>query len=458
MDASIVLARNIVQVNYDDIPGEAIEAAKRDILDTLGVAVAGSNAPGGREIMGLVREWGGKEESTVIMHSQRVPSPYAALVNGTMAHALDFEDSHEGVVLHAGVSVIPAAFAVAERVGKVSGKELLTAVTSGVDVVCRLGEASNQSPSIIGWHYTSLYGIFGAAAAAGKLLELDEQQMVNAFGIAYSQAAGNFQCVIDGALSKRLQAGFAASGGLTSSLMASRGLTGARNTLEGEKGLYQVYHHGDYNPKRLTAGLGKHFAIVDLSFKPYPCCRNCHPFIDATLALAAEHNLAADNVEEISIRCGEVARLLCEPLDIKQKPRVLVDAQFSIPWAVATALVKRKVALEDFTPEAITNPVVLRVASKVKAEVEPQMETRGTSPALVEIKMKDSSVIYSKREDIAKGNPKKPMSWGELCHKFSDCARHGAKPVSQDSVEKAISLLADLEKVEDVGEIIRLLG
>jgi 2-methylcitrate dehydratase PrpD len=458
MDASIILAKNIVRINYDDIPSQAIEAAKKDILDTLGVAVAGSSVPGGKEIMGFVRAWGRKEESTVIMQSHRAPCCYAALVNGTMAHALDFDDAYESAILHAGVTVIPAAFAVAERIGKVTGKDFIAAVTSGIDTVCRLGDASNKNPSELGFMYTSLYGIFGAAAAAGKLLGLDERQMVNAFGIAYSQAAGNFQCIIDGALSKRLQAGFATSAGLISALMAGEGLTGSKDSFEGEKGLYPLYNQGDYNPKHLTAELGKHFAAVDLTFKPYPCCRNCHPFIDATLALAVEHDIVADNVGEISVRCGEVAISLCEPIDVKRKPRVLVDAQFSIPWVVATTLVKRKVTLEDFTPEAITNPEVLQVASKVNAEVDPQMETRGTSPALVEIRMKDTNVTHSRREDIAKGHPQKPMSWGELCDKFNDCARHGAKPMPQDNIEKVISLLTDLEKVEDVSEIIRLLG
>ena len=133
-------------------------------------------------------------------------------------------------------------------------------------------------------------------------------------------------------------------------------------------------------PERLTANLGKHFAVVDLSFKPYPCCRNCHPFIDATLALVSEHRIDYADVEAISVHCGEGVRLLCEPLDIRQKARVPVDAQFSIPWAVATSLVKGKVTIEDFTPEAIINTTVLEVASKVKAEIDPQMESKARRP------------------------------------------------------------------------------
>jgi 2-methylcitrate dehydratase PrpD len=458
LDASIVLANHLVNTEYENLPSKVIEATKRDVLDTLGVAVAGSNALGGREILALVREWGGKEESTVIMHNLKVPSPYAALVNATMAHALDFDDAHEIFILHAGVTTIPAAFAAAERVGKVSGKNFINAISLGIDVICRLGEASNKNPSELGFMYTSLYGIFGAAAAAGKILGLDEQQMVNAFGIAYSQASGNFQCIADGALTKRMQAGFAASSGLSSALLASKGLTGARNSFEGVKGLFQVYHHGDYNPQPLTANLGKHFGITDLSFKPYPCCRNCHPFIDATLTLVNEYNITALSVDEILVRCGEVARLLCEPIEVKQKPRVIVDAQFSIPWVIATALVKKKVTLEDFTDQAISNPQTIQIASKVRIEIDPQMDNRGTTSAFVQIKMKDTHEVFSRRENIAKGNPEKPISWNELYDKFKDCLGHGARPLPKDIVQKLTDLLCNLDQVQDVSQIIQLIG
>jgi len=458
MDASILLAQNIVRSHYDDIPVEVPEAIKKDILDTLGVAIAGSSAPGGREIMELILEWGGKEESTVIMLGHRVPSPYAALVNGTMAHALDFDDAHEKYVLHAGVTVIPAAFAVAERVGQVSGKEFITALSLGIDVICRLGAASIRNPSDLGHMYTSLYGVFGATAAAGKILGLDEQEMVNAFGIAYSQASGNFQCIVDGALTKRMQAGFASSSGVTSALLASKGLTGAKNSFEGLKGLFQVYHRGEYDPQPLTFDLGKNLGVTGLSFKPYPCCRNCHPFIDATLALAEEHNINPDNIDEILVRCGEVARILCEPLLQRQQPRVVVDAQFSIPWVVATALVKRKVTLEDFTPEAILNPSIKRITSKITAEVDPQMDSRGTTSAFVQIRMKDSRAVCSRREDLAKGNPEKPMSFDEICDKFRNCTHYGVKTMSVKKASRVINMIRDLEKVNDVSQIIRLLG
>ncbi|MBN2062752.1 MAG: MmgE/PrpD family protein [Deltaproteobacteria bacterium] len=458
MDAIIELVKSIVKTEFIDLPDEAVYAAKMDILDTIGVTIAGSGVAGGRELMGLIGDWGGKEESSVIMYDMKVPSPHAALVNGTMAHALDYDDAHEGVILHAGVTVIPAALAIAERTGNVDGRKFLSAVVSGIDVICRLGEASNISPSELGFMYTSLYGIFGAAVACGKLLGFDEERMLNAVGIAYSQAAGNFQCIADGALTKRMQAGFAAMGGVNSALIASMGLTGARNSLEGEKGLFQVYLRGNYDPAKLTANLGKHFGVVDLSFKPYPCCRNCHPFIDATLELANENDIPVDNVEEVRATCSEVARLLCEPLEAKQRPRTFVDAQFSIPWVIATALVKRKVSLRDFTPEAILDESVIRISSNVKTFVDPRMEARTTTPAIIEIKMKGSGKIFSKRVDIAKGNPAEPMSWQELCEKFKDCAGCGVRDIPKENVNKLLDIFSGFEDVEDISNVIRLIS
>jgi 2-methylcitrate dehydratase PrpD len=458
MDASILLSANAVKVTYDDIPRQAVDIAKKDILDTLGVAVAGSSVPGGREIVELQELWGGNQESTVIMFRRRVPSPYAALANGTMSHALDYDDAHESV-LHAGTTVIPAAFAIAERVGRISGKEFITAVTLGIDVVCRLGKATNKHPTESGWLYTPLYGIFGAATAAGKLLGLNEQQMVNAFGIAYSQAAGNQQCVPDGALTKRLQAGFAASNGVLSALMASRGLTGTRDTLEGEYGLYQVYHRGDYDPTPLTTDLGSYFATVELIFKPYPCCLGNHSAIDATLALIKEHCLTAEDIDEILVRCSEEnARLLFKPLEIKQKPRVFIDAQFSIPWAVATALVKGKFTMDDITPEAISNPAVLQVAERVKCKVDRKLVKNLKLSVILEAKRKGRRQMYSKRVDIAKGHPKNPMSWEELATKFRDCGSHAIRPLAKSRMEKVISLIANLEEVKNVAEIIWFLS
>ncbi|MBN1849925.1 MAG: MmgE/PrpD family protein [Deltaproteobacteria bacterium] len=457
MDASYRLAKNLVKLGYHDLPAETIEIAKKDILDTLGVAIAGSSESGGKELMTLVGEWGGKEESTVIMFGMKVPAPFAALVNGTTAHSLDYDD----VILstgHVGVSIIPAAFSIAERKGNVNGKDLITAVVLGIDVECRLGEASKPLALGPGWLYTPLYGVFGAASVAGKLLNLDEDQMVNAFGIAYSHAAGTRQPIVDGALSKRMAAGLASQAGVFSALAASKGITGAKNCFEGKFGLFNVYHRGEYDNKTLLADLGKYFPIVNLGFKVFPACSATETAIEATLALVKEHKIRPEDVEQIIVHASEYSRNVCEPLEIKQNPRVTVDAQFSIPWVVATALMKGKVTIENFTAEAIKDPIILDVARKVIPRVDAEVRGKDIFPAIVEIKMKASDTVYSRREDVATGHPDKPLSWDDLASKFRDCATHGRKPLPDQKIEYIIQAIHELGNVDDVAEIIGLMG
>ncbi|MFH1486358.1 MAG: MmgE/PrpD family protein, partial [Chloroflexota bacterium] len=215
MDAAVALAKNAARTRYSDIPVEAVEATKKDIIDTLGTTMAGSAAAGGREIAELMRESGCGGKSTILVYGGKVCAENAAMANGSMGHALDYDDTHDAAILHVGVTTVPAAFAIAEQIGRVNGRDFITAVTLGIDVICRLGLANKEGPAEPGgWILTPLYGYFGAAIAAGKLLGLDEVGLINAMGIAYSQTAGNHRCIDDGALTKRMQAGFAAKGGV----------------------------------------------------------------------------------------------------------------------------------------------------------------------------------------------------------------------------------------------------
>jgi 2-methylcitrate dehydratase PrpD len=241
-------------------------------------------------------------------------------------------------------------------------------------------------------------------------------------------------------------------------MMAQKGITGAKNVLEGRYGLFNVYHRGEYNPEVLTASLGEKYEVVDLSFKPYPCCRNDHPSIDATIALLHEHKIKTEEVESVTIRVSSGAvKALCEPLDIKRNPRTIVDAQFSIPWAVAVALAYGKVGLDAFTEQAIKDRAILSLSNKVTPKLEESLNKRGVTPAIVEIKTKDGKV-YSKRVDNPYGSPENPMSMDAICEKFRDCASHAARPMSKDDVEKIIQLVSRLETVSDVKQVVRLLG
>jgi len=455
MDAAYLFARNFVNTKFENLPGEAVEATKKEILDLLGVALGGASQPGATHVCALVKEWGGKEESSILGSKQKVPAPNAAQANATMAHALDFDDVHEAAVMHPGIASIPVAMAVGEAAGNLSGKEFIASTALGVDMMCRLALATTpgKSPIDLGWHLTSLFGFMGSAAVAARVMRLGEEQIVDAIGIGYHQCAGNGQCVKDGALTKRLGPGFAIKGGITAALLARAGVTGAKNTFEGEWGLYKQYMHGDYSPEILTADLGKRFEGVNVAIKPYPCCRGIHPAIDATLALVTELNIRSGDIKEIVLSVTDAhLNLLCRPLDAKRSPRSPVDAQFSIPWGVASAIVGGKVGLDDFTESAIRNRKVLDVTRKMRVEVDNSLHKPGPEPTRVTIITNDGKALAKVVENPL-GSLERPMSFDDCARKFADCA----KDLGAAKIEKVIELVGQLERVEDIREIIRLL-
>lgn len=471
MDASLTLAENVVATQYNDIPDDVVEITKLDILDTIGVALAGSAAHGVDPVGNLIREWGGKAESTVLVHGHRVPAPNAALINGLMARALDYDNTYYvPFVCHIGVNVVPAALAMAERKGKVHGRDFITAVALGEDLMVRLGLARKRwfgdRPVFAGGTYPPFLinvmqyrANFGAAAAAGKILGLDTDRMVDALGLAYTQCANEVQSTEDGAYSKRLPTAMTARAGVMAALFAEGGLTGPKNCLEGRFGLFKTFEDGGYIREVLTEQLGHRFEGLNLAFKLYPFCRGGHTALDATLSLVNEHNIHRQDVEAITVDIGPVFYgMMCEPLEFKQKPRSIVDAQFSIPYAVAAAVVDREAGLRHLTERAIARGDLLEVARKVtprlRSDIKPgsSEETRST----VTIQTRQGQT-FSKTVDVCRGRPENPASQDELFRKFRTCAEVAAKPLPRNQVEDAIGLLTDLQNVDDVTRIIRLL-
>ncbi len=457
MDATFLFAKNFVNTHYGDLTPEVIEATKKQVLDLLGVAIGGFHKAGPKELRELVTGWGGSKESTIMGTGLKVPAPNAAHVNATMVHALDYDDVHESAVMHPGVITIPTALAVAELVGHLSGKDLITAVAIGTDMMCRLGLSSTpgKSPIEVGWHQTTLFGFMGAAAVAGKTLGLSEEQIVDAMGIAYHQSGGNGQCVKDGALAKRLGPGFSVKGGITAALLAQKGVTGAHNCLEGVWGLYNLYWRGDYDPQTLIADLGKRFEGTGVSIKPYPCCRGIHPAIDAALALVKEHAIKAENIQAIVLSVSDAHYgLLCTPLDVKVRPRSPVDAQFSIPWGVATAMARGRANLEDYSEAAMSSADILELTAKTTVKIDGALKRSDKiEPTRVEITTREGAT-YSKEVEHPLGSPERPMSFDDCAEKFKDCAGQ----IGAMRSDKVIELIRGLEGVDDMGEIVGLLN
>jgi 2-methylcitrate dehydratase PrpD len=465
MDAAYALARNLAETNYRDIPADIVDITRKQILDILGVMLGGSSRPGIRELAELIGEWGGREESTVFCFGYKVPAPNAAQVNAAMGHALDYDDTGDGPT-HPSVVVVPTALAVAERQGKVSGSEFITAVTLGVDMMCRLGQAfrSGLKTATVaghpgaGWHLTALYGYLAAAGVAARLLGLDAERLHHALGIAYHQCSGNGQCVTEGALTKRMGPGFAARGGIVAALMAEKGITGARDCLEGEVGLYNLYHKGEYDPTPLTAGLGKSFAGTSVSMKPYPCCKGTHSYVDAALALVNKHNIKAGDVREITVYCQDVTNFLVHPLEKRSRPENPVDSQFSIPWAVSAVIARGRAGVGEFTAEAIKSADILEIASRVRIAEDATLYDGGLmARAKISLTTKQGRTYVEQSVSPDEGSGKSlPFSAYE--RKFRDCAAYSIKPLSDKKADEVIACINRLERLDDVRELIGLLS
>jgi 2-methylcitrate dehydratase PrpD len=455
MDSTYLFAKHLKNTRFEDLPPRIVDETKKQVLDMMGVTVGGFSKEGPRQLREIVTEWGGKEESTILGSLKRVPAPNAAHVNATMAHSLDYDDVHERAVIHSGVAVIPTCMATAELTGRLSGKEFISAAAVGVDIMCRLALATTpgRSPIDTGWHLTTLFGFMGAAGVAGRVLGLSEEQIVDAMGIAYHQSGGNGQCVKDGALTKRMGPGFSVKGGMTAALLAQKGVTGARNCLDGEWGLFRLYMQGDYDPKALTVDLGSRFEGENVAIKPYPCCRGIHPAIDSALALAEEHDVRPGQVKDILVSVSDAHEsLLCSPIETKRTPRSPVDAQFSIPWGVATAIVNRRVTLADFSDTAITNREILRLTAKTRVETDSSMSrTDKVDPTRVTV-VTEKGVLTRVVEDTL-GSMERPMSFSDCARKFRDCAGQ----IGEERIERALELIDRLDRIDDIREIIGLL-
>ncbi|MDY6825598.1 MAG: MmgE/PrpD family protein [Bacillota bacterium] len=458
MDATCRFVRNFSAISYNDLSTNAIETTKKQLLDFIGVATAGSSKSGAKEITELYTDTGGAEQSSIIYRGNKLPVANAAQVNATMVHSLDYDDVHEAAIIHPGVVTISTLLAMAEYAGGLSGKDFIRINALGTDLICRLGLATRpgQNVHVFGWHLTTLYGYMTAAAVASMVMGLDEEKTINAIGIGYHQSAGNGQCVRDGALTKRMGPGFAVRGGITAALLADRGVTGAKNSLEGEAGIFKVYHQNSYSRDSLLSELGTRLEIENVSIKPYPCCRGTHPPIDAALTMVRNNNIKPGDIENILVSLGEATYgFLGSPLEVKARPRNIVDSQFSVPWCVATALAKGHVRVGDFTEEAIKDQEILATAAKIKTEPVPAFTDPGIEPARVEVITKNGKK-FSEQVDFPTGTPARPLSYNQCEEKFRDCITHAEKPMPAGNADYLVKLIARLEEVSDVREVMAL--
>ena len=437
-DPAWLLAQHVQRTQFSDLPAGTVESARRDILDTFGCMLGGSASPGIDDLCAVIGHWGGREESRVLLRGLSLPAPQAALLNASMGHALDFDDTLDtGGSIHPGVSVLGSVLAAADRLGGISGRDMLLATALGLDVSCRIAFASIVDR---GWHRTAAIGVFGATAAAGKLMGLSAEQMLHAFGIAYSHAAGNRQCILDGALTKRMQAGQAASAGVFSAVLAKTGFTGAHNIFSGKYGFLELYQPNGHDADHLLKDLGSVYTGEQLSYKPYPCGRPLHAAIDA--ALAARAALGIEQAEDIASVTIEADSADAAP--VARRPTQVVEAQFARPFLVATALVHGKVGIAEV--DSLGTPAVLSIADRIAGVANP---ARARDSVNIAVRRTDGRSVTIESTDPV-GSPGKPLNPEQFAAKFRDCAGNALRPLAATDIEATLAAIGRLETLPDV--------
>jgi 2-methylcitrate dehydratase PrpD len=427
-----------------DVPGDVVDRVKLHILDTLGIMMATYDLDDVKKVVNVARILGGLPESTIIGYGFKVSAPNAALANASMAHSVDYDDTHLGSGIHQSCTAIPTALAIGERVNA-SGKDVLEAVIAAYEVNARLGLSAPWLFHLRGIHPTSAIGVFGSALASGKLMGLSIKQLEWALGIAGSLSSGILQCIPEGVWVKPMHPGFASHSGIIASLLAREGCRGPLQVFEGRQGLFNAYLKGDsFNLEEATKGLGERWETLNISIKPYPTCHATHSSIDVALAFRRKYNIKPEDVEECTYYVPRIAlNLVVEPYDEKIKPKTPYAAKFSLPYVVVVALRRGFVGLWDFTEESISDPETLRYLPKIKALVDEEYDKYGGSeiiPARARIKLK-SGEVYVEEAINHKGTPKNPLTRDDVVAKFMDNIKKSKyRDVGREVVDKVLSI------------------
>ena len=439
------LAEFIIESSIDTMPAQAIKTAKEAILDCFGVTLAGAATSDGRIMTAFVQEVGGNPVATVIGGGFRTSPPWAALANGTMGHAEDFDDSAYAMLGHPTVPLLPAILALGEQ-RKASGKDIIESYIVGFETESKLGRAMIPSGHYQrGWHATGTLGTMGAAAASTKLLGLDVQQTRMALGIAASQASGIRQNF--GTMTKPFHAGHAARSGVVAAMLAKGGFTAHASIIEEQLGFCNVFK-GDnpYELANITTGLGDTLEITasGIAFKLYPSCHETHACINTALELSKKHGIQPDDVESIDCTVSE----LIATVAFYTEPRTGLEGKFSVEYCIARALHSGKVGLEDFSDEKVNEPEVRKTMKKIRRHLDPSQ--RGLSLIEMVIKLTDGREFQQRSDEMLKGFPQNPLTREELATKYRGCAQLLLAP---KDVERSMALIESLEDLGDITEL-----
>ena len=448
------LSEFVAGLSCDALPGEVRERAKALVLDLVGISIrARHDAESTPAMVAAARHLGLASGACAVIGDATGYSPAgAAMLNGTLAHSLDFDDTHASGSLHPSAPIVPAAFAAAEMAGA-DGRSVLAAIVAGYEVQIRLSLALDPKAHYDrGFHPTATCGAFGAAAAAGRLLGLDTAGLINAFGIVLSMSAGSMQFLVNGAWTKRSHVGHAAMCGLIAAVQAREGYQGAADAIEGKWGFLRAYAPAS-DAAKAVAALGSRWETLKIAVKPYPSCRYSHAPLDGILSLARRHGIHADDVEEVTVGVPEPGwKIIGDPEPAKQSPRSVVDGQFSMAFCAAVALRTGNLVWDDYARH-LGDPATLALCKKVKTRVDPRAQADFPAEMAGSVLIRTARGTFDTYVRVPKGEPANFLSAAELRAKFDGLA--GPYLSARRLDELATGVLA-LEHSKDIGALLRL--
>jgi 2-methylcitrate dehydratase PrpD len=446
------LAGYVAGLKFEDIPPDVLDRAKVLTLDFLGSAIrARRDAESTPSLLKMLEglSLDGEGEATVFGDSKSWTPAVAALLNGALGHSLDFDDTHADSSLHPSAPVVPAAFAAGEMVGA-SGRDVLTAIIAGYEVCCRLGNALDPTSHYArGFHPTATAGTYGAAAAAAKLFGLTAAQIISAFGVSGSQAAGSLQFLVNGAWNKRFQVGAAAMNGVIAASLARNDFVGSIESIEGKHGLL-VGYSDDGHPDKATAGLGSIYETMKIGVKPYPSCRYTHAAIDALIAMRREHNLTPDQVKRVEVGLHRNGITLTGDAATKRHPRSIVGGQFSMFFTGAIALDQGHFGWDDY--DRLGDAAIDALADRFDVVRDDRLEVDRKHPFGARVSIISGEGLYERLHADPSGEPSSFPSSTAMQQKFLTLAR----PVLNGRAEQFADAILSLERFDRVAQASRL--
>lgn len=459
-DSAEVISAHLARVSYDDLPANVVHAVKTCIVDTLACVLAGTPGEEVAAIQSLVTDWAGTPSSTVMnAGGLRVPPDNAVLANAASVHQYDFDDTHDKAVCHPTSASLLTSLALAQQIGGVTGKQLITAVALGNDVTSRVALAITGKLNAYPWIRATIAGIFGGTAASAKILGASAEQHRHALGLALPQAAVTLASLHHGGSSVRsIRDGLSFRNCVLSAELAMRGVRGDQAVFDGPYGLYHSYFRGEYDRSQLVNELGTRYESARISLKPWPSCRHLHATLTAVMEVLNTHDIKLENIDHVMLHVGDINLDRCRPVALGAVPQHRIDLLCNLPFAVGAALRHRDLPVELYRNGAMADEVIRDAMPKVRWVRDERMNGPWTlEPGLIDLVTKDGKT-YTAEAKLALGHPDNPMSEERIRQKVLACAAAAVRPVSAERANQLFEAVMHLDEMQDVEALAALVA